>query len=123
MAGFTAWLAANAGAVGIGVVVLLALFAVFNPDKIKALFDSIKTGDLAGTVSTLLKQSAIVKKAQTAKGEAGNIVGYTEMKLASINVVKVVDPEKQAETEAAFTVILTNIATAKVQPADPVAKS
>lgn len=116
MASFLAWLSANGGALALGGVVIIVLFAILNPDKVKQLIESIKSGDLATTVSTMLRQSTIVRKAQTAKGEAGNIVCYTEMKIASVNVVNNVDPDKQAETAAAFTTILTNIATAKVTP-------
>lgn len=101
-----------------GVIALLAL--ILNGGKIKdgiaAMWGKVKSGDLAGAVFEAVKSSDIVRKAETLGAEAGNIVSYTDMKIASVHVPQRVDPDKVAETVTAFNVILTNLATANLLP-------
>lgn len=117
-----AWLAANAGYVAAAVVAALA--AWFNRDKLKAKADDAKA-DVSGAGSKLIdavKNSAIIQKAETIGGVAGNCISYIELKIASVRILGLVDPDKKAETEQALTVVITNLATAKINPEKPAAQ-
>lgn len=116
MATIMAWLTANGATVGIGVLVVGLLFAVLNPDKVKALIEKIKGGDGISALTDAIKELPLVKNAKVVEGEVKNIAGYAEMKIASVRVLKVLASDKQTEVQAAFQTILTAIATADVQP-------
>ena len=103
----------------LAVAVVVGLFLVGGnagtvKDKILAFFGKVKSGDLKAGIIEAIENSAIVEKAAELKGEAGNIIGYTDMKLASNRVPGIVDPDKQAGVTEAFQIILTAIATSKV---------
>lgn len=114
MATFMAWLTANAGALGIGAAVVAALWCVVNADKVKAFLDTLKNGQGIASLTDAIKQLPLVKNAKVAQNEVHNIIGYAEMKVASVRVLSVVDEADKAEVATAFETILTKVAKAKV---------
>jgi hypothetical protein len=120
MAAILAWVQANLWAVPLAVLVI---FFALNPDKAKAVFEAIKSGQGASAIWDAIKGSSLLRGLKIADNEAHNIIGYAEMKVSSVRVVDVVSDADKEATAAAFTTILTNIAKAEIVPPDPVAKS
>lgn len=101
--------------VGVGVVLIAGVLVYANKDKLGLSGD--KTfGALADTAS----KSPFVKKFNKLTATGKNLVGYTDMKIASLIVPGIVDAEDRVETEAAFATILIKLSKAKLVAASPI---